>query len=79
MGKETLLNLYTGLPVRKNFALTPQLDWIVYQLQAGGLWYKWNDEQFIPQVFHIMIRISIIQISCSDISKRRPIQPLGPS
>ena len=57
MGKETLLNLYTGLPVRKNFALKPQLDWVVLQLQAGGMWRKWNDEQFIPQVFQLKQQI----------------------
>ena len=79
MGKETLLNLNTGLPVRKNFALKPQLDLIVIQLQSGGLWHKWNDEQFIPQVFHIEIKISMIIISCSDISKRPKIYPLGSS
>ena len=62
MSKETLLNLYTGLPVRKNFALKPQLDWVVNQLQAGGFWHKWNNEQFIPQVLGLM-KIFIIIIS----------------
>ena len=52
ISKETLRNLYTGLPVRKNFALKPQLDWVVNQLQAGGFWHKWNNEQFSPQVFN---------------------------
>ena len=60
MSKETLLNLYTGLPVRKNFALKPQLDWVVNQLQAGGFWHKWNNEQFIPQVLGLMKIFKII-------------------
>ena len=50
IGQETLLNLYSALPVRKNFVLKPQLDWVVGALQAGGFWKYWHDEQFIPQV-----------------------------
>ena len=68
MGKETLLNLYTGLPVRKNFALKTQLDWIVIHLQAGGLWHKWNEEQFIPQVRKQIFKFVFY---LSDLSKRR--------
>ena len=73
------MNLYTGLPVRKNFALKPQLDLVVLQLQAGGMWRKWNDEQFIPQVFQLKQQICMPLISFSDISKRPKIHPLGPS
>ena len=75
MGKEILLNLFTGLPVRKNFALKPQLDWVVFQLQAGGFWHKWNDEQFIPQVCKIGNCIFITLFL--DFSKIQTRQPMG--
>ena len=46
----TLLVLVSILPLRKNFALKEELDWVIMQLQAGGFWTKWNREMFDEKV-----------------------------
>ena len=48
--KMTALVLLSILPVRKNFAMKGELDWVIMQLQAGGFWTKWNKEMFDEKV-----------------------------
>ena len=46
----TALVFLSILPLRKNFALKEELDWVIMQLQAGGFWTKWNREMFDEKV-----------------------------
>ena len=50
IGEQVLFNIFTGFPIRKNFALKSELNSVISRLHAGGFWQKWNDEQFITQV-----------------------------
>ena len=36
--------------VRKDFAMTEELSWVIIHLQAGGFWTKWNKEMFDEKV-----------------------------
>ena len=49
-GKQIVLNMFSAFPLRKDFALKEQLDWVIMHLQAGGFWHKWNSEMFNPKV-----------------------------
>ena len=50
ISKEMIFGAFTGFPLRKNFAMKEQLDWVIIHLQAGGFWQKWNREMFDEKV-----------------------------
>ena len=45
-----VFGVFTGFPLRKNFAMKEQLDWVIMHLQAGGFWLKWNRDMFDEKV-----------------------------
>ena len=50
ISKEMVFGVFTGFPLRKNFAMKEQLDWVIMHLQAGGFWLKWNRDMFDEKV-----------------------------
>lgn len=51
ISKQMVFGVFTGFPLRKNFAMKEQLDWVIIHLQAGGFWLKWNRDMFDEKVF----------------------------
>ena len=49
-----VFGVFTGFPLRKNFAMKEQLDWIIIHLQASGFWQKWNRDMFDEKVGKVL-------------------------
>ena len=57
IGSEILLNMYTGMPIRKGEVWKKYLDNVIERLNEAGIIRKWLIDQFKPQVLLPNIKV----------------------